>query len=440
MTDRDEELGRALRSLPAPPHGEGFEDRLRALLEDEATARRRATRRSWRPRLVPALASAVALAAAVIVAIAFIPGDEERIGPAPAQAAEVVDRARAALTDVRSLRATLVVRRRLNADEPLTTERLRVALTDDGDLRVLGSREDGDFYYSERAAREVQLDLPYEPGAFVTRGVAPGQPDGFIGDRRLGLQAAAVTRALAAARSGSVREQQVDGRPAWVLRAAIPVNKLGFSGDRLEVVVDRRTGFPLSVQERLGTRLVQGFELEDLRLNPSISARAFAPRHPADTTVVDEGFRDVVFNAVEARVGYAPLAPTGLPAAYGRAETRVARTTPGPTGNEGMNPPSRDVVSTAYRRGLDRVIVSTRRTGSDPGAWQDPVASGEGNLVEPERVRIRSGALRGATANVVVDPRVEPHIWVVTDELVVTVVGPLTREELLRVVETMTAG
>jgi hypothetical protein len=95
------------------------------------------------------------------------------------------------------------------------------------------------------------------------------------------------------------------------------------------------------------------------------------------------------------------------------------------------------VVSTAYRRGLDRIIVSTRRTGPDPDAWQDPVASGEGNLVEPERVPIRAGALRGATANVLVDPRVEPHVYVVTDELVLTITGPLTRDELIRAVESI---
>jgi hypothetical protein len=438
MTDRDEELGRALRSLPAPPHGEGFEDRLHTLLEAEAASRKPARERGWRPRLVPALGSAVALAAAIVLVIALVPaGDDERIGVQPAQAAQVVDRARTALAEVRSLRATLVVRSRLNEDEPLTTDRLRVAMTERGDLRVLGSREDGDFYYSSRNAREAQLDLPYAPGSFVTRGVAPGAPDGLIGDRRLGLQSAAVTRALAAARSGSVREERVDGRPAWVLRTAIPVNKLGFSGDRLEVVVDRETGFPLSVRETLGGTLVQGFELDDLRLNPSISARSFAPRIPADATVVDEGFRAVNFTAAADRVGYTPLAPTALPAGYGRAETRVARTTPSPTGNEALNPPSRDVVSTAYRRGLDRIIVSTRRTGPDPDAWQDPVASGEGNLVEPERVPIRAGALRGATANVLVDPRVEPHVYVVTDELVLTITGPLTRDELIRAVESI---
>src|SRR5262245_48549030 len=104
MTDRDEELGRALRDLPAPPHGDGFEDRLHALLTDEA-ARRPSRARRRMPRLVPALAGAVALAAVILIAIALIPGDApRRIVPEPASAAQVVDRARAALASVSSVR------------------------------------------------------------------------------------------------------------------------------------------------------------------------------------------------------------------------------------------------------------------------------------------------------------------------------------------------
>ena len=175
-----------------------------------------------------------------MLVIALVPGGSERIGPQPAQAAQIVDRARAALADARSLRATLVVRERLNEQEPMTLERLRVAMTARGDLRVLGSTQDGNFYYSARNGREVQLDLPYDPGAFVTEGVAPGAPDGLIGDRRLGLQQAAVTRALAAARSGDVGEDRVNGRTRLGPARGDPVNKLGFSGNRLVVVVDQR--------------------------------------------------------------------------------------------------------------------------------------------------------------------------------------------------------
>ena len=98
MSERDEPLGRALRDLPAPPHGDGFHTQLHALLEDEAARRRTAKRRAWRPRLVPALAGATALAATIVLVLALLPGRVDRgIVNEPAQAAQVVDRARAAL-------------------------------------------------------------------------------------------------------------------------------------------------------------------------------------------------------------------------------------------------------------------------------------------------------------------------------------------------------
>jgi len=407
MTDeRDEELGRALRSLPAPPHGPGFADDLHALLEDAAAERRaRQRRRRFATRLAPAL---VAAAAGVAVLVG-LPGDETHgpIGPAPAKAADVVDKARAALARVHSLQATLTVRTRIDAGEPISTERLKIAQTDKGDLRILGSKSSGDFYYSAAKAREVQLHLPYAPGAFVTENVAPGPPDGFIGDRTLGLQSAEVVRALTAARTGRLEQ----GRAVYTLEATIPVNKLGFSGDHLTITIDRVSGFPLSVEETLKGKLVRGFALTDLRLDAK--AVSYEPKIPAGAARVDNGFKPGK-----------PDLTVKLPAGFEQAETRTAETAQ-PTGNEGLNPPSRDVTSTAYRRGLDTVIVSTRAT--DGQQWADPVAPGEGNQVTEERVKLPSGE----TARLVLDPRVEPHVWIRTAKQVITITGPLTREELL---------
>jgi hypothetical protein len=438
-TERDEQLGRALRELPAPPHGTGFEARLHYLLEQEAS---RIPARRWhlRPALRggATLVAAAALAALLVALVALLPGDEaRRIGPERADAAAIVARAQTALGRVRSLSAVLVARERLNANGPLRTDRLSVALTGRGDVRVLGDRDNGDLYYSVIADRQTQLRLPYTPRSFVMTGVAPGEPDGFIGDRDLDLQAAAVTRALAAVHDASVTTGRVRGRSVWVLRTAVAVNKLGFSGDRLSVTVDRTSGFPVAVRETLRGRLVREFELLDLRLNRPMTRRMFAPSVPAGTPTAHEGFRDASLSAAARLVGYAPLVPTRLPQGLARAETRVARTTPSPTGDESLNPPSVGVVSTAHRRGLDRVIVTTRRTGASRAAWSDPIAAGEGNVVKPEDVPIRAGALRGAIAHVVLNPRVVPHAWVVTKNLVVTVSGALTRSELLTAVASM---
>src|SRR5205085_4809097 len=93
-------------------------------------------------------------------------------------------------------------------------------------------------------------------------------------------------------------------------------------------------------------------------------------------------------------VGYRPFLPTDLPGGFERAEVTAAAEGPS-TGSEGMNPAAPGVVSVAYRRGFDRIVVTTRRTdgigrchqevpGSDPSAcWADPLASGEGFVDEP---------------------------------------------------------
>jgi len=134
-------------------------------------------------------------------------------------------------------------------------------------------------------------------------------------------------------------------------------------------------------------------------------------------------------------VGYAPLVPARLPAGYRRAETAVARETY-PTA-QGRNPISRNVVSTAYRRGLNRFVVTTRLAGSNPSVWIDPIFINESVRVTPERVSFEEGALAGRTGRVVITPGATPHVWALTDDLVVTVSGDLTRAELLEVARSL---
>jgi acetyl esterase/lipase len=52
-------------------------------------------------------------------------------------------------------------------------------------------------------------------------------------------------------------------------------------------------------------------------------------------------------------------------------------------------------------------------------------------------VTLHGGALDGVTAELEVDPRTTPHLWALTPELVVTVSGDLTRDELLAVAQSL---
>ena len=162
---------------------------------------------------------------------------------------------------------------------------------------------------------------------------------------------------------------------------------------------------------------------------------------PADAEVMrsDAGFRRVPLERVAATVGYAPRVPRAMPEGYRRAEVAVARRG-GPTGVEGGNPAAADVVSLAYRRGFDRVLVTTRRAGPDPAAWSDPLASGEGLPDRPRPVTVAGGALDGTRARLVVGPRATPHLWAIDEGLVVTVSGDLDAEDLLAVAGSLEEG
>jgi hypothetical protein len=130
-------------------------------------------------------------------------------------------------------------------------------------------------------------------------------------------------------------------------------------------------------------------------------------------------------------VGYAPLVPQRLPNGFKLAEVAVA-----PTGAPtfGGNPPSRNVVSMAWQRGFDRIVVTTRSTGPDRSRWEDPFiwldARSGGDT---EAITVSTGAASGGVGELRRPLDTGPHAWVVTDNLVVTVAGDLTREELLEV-------
>jgi hypothetical protein len=159
----------------------------------------------------------------------------------------------------------------------------------------------------------------------------------------------------------------------------------------------------------------------------------------------DDGFRRVELGEAASIVGYAPLVPASVPDGYELAEVAVARDA-APTGAEAANPRSRMVVSLSYRRGLDQFLVTTRLTRvpaeGEPELplarlWGDPLATGEGFVDEGERLTIRRGALEGE-AELVLSPRGIPHLWALTDDLVVTVAGDLSRAELIQVTESLT--
>jgi hypothetical protein len=466
VTCRDDELGALLRELDLPEHRPEFHAELHRRLAEE---RGRRAARARRRRLVRRGYARWGVRAALVTAagaLAFVVLDVVRSGDGPgsriqivepASAAEIKRQVRTALASADNLSGELVVRGRSyeNAygwDRPM---RWRFTITARGDFRLTGVTLRENIAYDASRGVERSLNPSASIGgktlfAAVRRGIAPGPPDPGPSSSILQKDFASFVRALLAADDPRVREVTYRGRPAWRLDVAAVPNAIvpQLSGDHFAIWVDRETGIPVRVVESKAGVVLDELRIERLAVDTELPPDSFTIRFPPGAEVMreDQGFRRVGVAEVKRIVGYAPLVPRWTPEGYELTEVAVARRSGYPTGVEGANPPSTGIVSLSYRRGLDQFIVTTRVSRVPaPGEpqlplselWSDPLGTGEGYVDRPERVRARRGALSGVELNLLLVPRNIPHVWALTDELVVTVSGDLSRAELLRVAESL---
>jgi hypothetical protein len=434
---RDFELGAALAELHTPEHRPDFHERLqrRIAADRSAAIRRRRIRRGVR------LAAVAAVVAVAVIAVGLprthhTPGI---VGPQVASAAVVKSHLREAVAALQTLSGLLVA----SGPAQGRPEQWRFALDASGDVRIEGPGAGDVETYDARTGVVRSAQHGASSGGdtlfYAERdGVAPGRPDLGPPTWILPDELGAYVRAVLAASNPTVRDVTYDGRPAWRLDVATIPNAIApeLSGDALAVTVDRLTGMPVRIVERKDGDVVRELRIEHLAVDAALPAGTFRLTFPAGAEVMrsDDGFRHVALSDVATLVGYAPLVPSRLPDGYRLAEVAVARES-APTGKEGGNPPSRMVVSLSYRRGADQFLVTTRLRGT--GTWSDPLASPEGFVDRPEATRISAGALAGTDAQLVLSPRTVPHVWTLTDRLVVTVGGDLTRSELSLVVNSL---
>lgn len=425
----------------------------------ERTAPKRLDRRGIRRRRLfrrVALASLGVAAVVVVLALFAAFGDrwggpDTPLAPGIASAAEVKEKVTQAIEQAETLRGTLIVVEALKNStgaQRLATTWSFVA-TARGDFRLSGTNEtlDGSTVREERAfdvGRRIELGYSIDESrvegtiAWRRTGLAAGAPDQTASDlfrRQLG----ALVRALVEAQDPSVRETTYENRLAWTVEADFEPNRLAEgSPDHIEVTVDQETGFPVKVVETAEGQLVREVRLEGLEINPELPPDTFALALPDGAEVYEHelGFEEVRLEEAAAVVGYTPVLPAWLPDGYELASVTVAREAY-PTGKEGGNPESRNVVSVSYRRGFDVLVVSTREVGPRPADWSDPLSLGEGFIDRPEKVVLTAGEFEGTTAELMLDPRGVPHLWTLNEHLVLTVSGALTRSELIRVAESV---
>jgi hypothetical protein len=407
MTEiRDRELRRALRDLDVPDHRPDFDAELRRrLLEPRPRSRR------W----MLAAAAVLALIAASVTAL-LLPK-----GSGVASAAQVREAISDAFASAGTVSGVFVNREQANG----RANRWRFVLSSSGSFRITGlGGNPTDLAYDSDANVEYWSDL----GLFTRRtGLAPGWPDaaaaGWVVQRGLG----SVVAALAASGDTKVEEIDHEGRSAWLLRTPT-----GNPGELRLITVDRKTGIPVRDERMINGRFAREWRIEQLKVDKPVSDETFRlERSPSQQlTAYDMGFRPAGDDAVR-------LTPEWLPSGFKRDAVAVARSSRPTGGEQHRNPPSRDVVSARYRRGLDEIVITTRLTGPDPSAWADPVLGSSVRARAPERIMFSAGALKGREGELLIDPNSVPHVWAIAGPLVVTIAGNVDRDELVRIAESL---
>ncbi|MGV8083691.1 MAG: hypothetical protein AB2L09_08700 [Coriobacteriia bacterium] len=460
MSRQDHRIGGALRGLEAPEHREGFFELLeeRMCTEDEVSALElgepaQATRRSRKPSRALLW---VPLAAAATVLLVLAAGPLAKLLPSvgpgsvpTASAAEIRAKVAQAVQRAKALSGKLVV---VDGDAEGTRGAemtYTFVVTAEGDMRLTGRNEPepGSVVTEERAYvaathTESGVSIAEGSGSYAVgwrhTGLAGGAPDPHRSDL-LGQHLGGLVRALLAADDPSVRETTYQARGAWVLEADVEPNLLADgSPDHVEITVDKETGLPVKSVYTSGGKLVQEVRLENLVVDPEVASDAFELAIPQEVEYweQDAGFRPTDLGQAASVVGYKPTVPAWMPDGYELADVTVAAAGQA-TGKEGGNPPSQGVVSLVYRRGFDAVVITTRLTGADPALWSDPLSLGEGYIDRPEETVLSEGAYAGDTAQLELDPRGIPHLWVLGSDLVLTIAGDLTHEEFVQVAESM---
>jgi hypothetical protein len=450
-TVRDDRLGTALLQLETPEHRPSFHAELERLLAAEAAGRRPVRRP--RPRLRWGLRVAFV---AVVAALAVVVVDLLRSGDTPgpgigvqqATAAEIQAQVRSVLAELHTVSGEFVAEgESYEGAYGWTSHRWRFVLTENGDFGLTGVGHEENLSYNARRGVRRTLNPSESLGtpdlfAHIERGIAPGPPDSYPPESILQQDYAALVRAFLAADDPRVVVTEYAGRPAWRLDVPVQVNRIvpEYSGDEFSIWVDQDTGIPVQIVERKNGRPRNELRVEEVAVDAA-GARVRPVQFPPgiEVTRSDGGFRRTSLDGVQSVVGYAPLVPGWLPEGFELAEVAAGPGQVGFTGAEAGNPPSTDVVSLSFRRGFDQILVTTRvrNVPGYPQEWADPLATGEGFVDKLETVELGRGVLSGVEANVLVVPRNIPHLWAQTDDLVVTVGGDLSREELIRVAESL---
>lgn len=306
--------------------------------------------------------------------------------------------------------------------------------------------------------------------------VAPGPPDA----QAFGLWAFPIWQVRAYLRTmlgdPDVRFTvgELDGRAVWILRTeAFTAGGSGKAAREPRIVtitIDAGTRLPLRVS---GFRSRYELRVDAAALTQAPAASEFTLEKPPSEETQDQSapsFIDqfmrfpalplsdpaAMDEAVDEIGAFPAWLPSGFVLQVGASQAHGSVSLPRASGG-GSIPGT--IVSLAYRRGFDAAYVSVRPdprlTGASmiglPGEEEPTIRVDTsdpfiGDIAPWDRaqwrrhttdVPLRSGAFEGATAHIIIDPGYWPHLWVKKDGWVATVAGDLTREQMVRIAQSL---
>lgn len=459
MTEkRDMQLGDALRKIGSPQHGEDFfaklweavgVERKRSELVDVAeketgaTSAPQAGLRAGRGadsdrgifrRLRPAwvLAAAAAACAALVLGLFGVPG-VKRSEPQQATAATVLAAIDRLAPSLRSVVAEYVQTEPSNpARKPAT---FTVSLLDD--TSWVQRSQYGNKSYSAHEGLWRQWSSDGNVTAGIVEGVDLQASFGVL-YMPYYLYLRAASRALMADHNVPAESVTYQGRPAWRLRLPRQQGDAGSGGPSTAwlVTFDKATGFLVQSVDLRGDQVLWQTDVTKLSINTldphDLKLFDFPPgtQHTIDAMPFG-GYRKVSLTEAARAMHMAPLLPTKLPSGFNLAAVTVPNAQ-----KAGLSGP---FLSLLYTRGVDAVGVDLYIGGSYQSSRIDPIGPSKPSPPAQE-IHLKSGALAGENAHILVDLVPAPHLYVNDTQrrLNLTIFGDLTREELIAAAQSLT--
>jgi len=421
------------------------------------------------------LAAATAVAAAVVAAVAVswtgIPG----LGgstPAPATAETVLARVQHALTSLRSIRGDVVEYGTVRG-RPYERRVGSFTFTSRGDYRIVQRSDSGDdVAYTYDAEARVARRYVYRDGEMLYSEIARDLPDpGPFFSPWMGVQqvldrsVAAYARAVIAELDPDVpvRPATCEGRTAWSITVPEPLSGGGCNGSA-RIVVDVESGYPLAVEHWSADGDVGGTRVENIEIGGDVPRSAFSLPSQGEHKLfpVSERFRRMSLReaatlgerlatqaspatprrAAQAAPAFTPLQTSWVPEGYELSGVTgaVNASFMGAAAPVGRGEVGSLTVVLTYQRGFDRFCIVSRWRRDGAQGSGDPFDETSVTLAESAEVPVTYGSLRGEIAEIVLGLPDWPHLNVSTgegDRVTVSVAGDLTRDELMRIADSL---